>query len=339
MVQWEEESNMYSIQNLWKFPDYNKPLKNNPLTSFSIKHSLDIELRNLLTFYQEVNYQDNVLVYDNEPSIVDAQISHYKDTNNIKIFFGSTIEKYELERTKYMEQMKYLSTIGGITEASVYLQIALAELVQKYNSYEDNSKKLLFLYENDIDKYECIILDDKKQFYKHYSSKYPNKSLKICLESDKKFYFILYCVDKHKKFSPLTVYSVELVSNLSNYPIIEYIDIDEFLHGNKKEIQELVFKKSLLIEPSNSNYFSYYKLYDDVKAQVDKNEQFWDIPTDSGEAQTRIPKYKFRIKSKKTGRTLDLNVNFEREKINIKDGIDKEQNMLGDSWKWEKITV
>lgn len=115
-----------------------------------------------------------------------------------------------------------------------------------------------------------------------------------------KYYYTFRTIDVHNQISnPSAVYEVQLIDNDGAiYPIIK-----EHIFKNKQDFStSKAFKKYLQISPSVSQ-----KLFDIDNGNIKFNEdqQLWG------------QKFKIRIKSKKSGKVIDLNVLFDKKEIKI----------------------
>jgi hypothetical protein len=128
------------------------------------------------------------------------------------------------------------------------------------------------------------------------------------IELNKKYYYMFRTVDVHDNISnPSDIYEVEMVNNSGvTYPVIKIVELDMPTQGEKTKS----FRRFLKIEAS--------------KLQSLFNKEKTGITTDGSLLDGKDPvlgvadkplfnhrKLKFRIKSKHTGKIIDLNVSFK----------------------------
>lgn len=115
-----------------------------------------------------------------------------------------------------------------------------------------------------------------------------------------KYYYLFRTLDVHNQISnPSSIYEVQLIDNDGAvYPLIK-----EYIFNNRQDFNtSKSFKKYLQISPAYSQ-----KLFDFENGNVMFSEQ----------NQLWGQKFKIRIKSKKSGKVLDLNVLFDKKEIKI----------------------
>jgi len=152
----------------------------------------------------------------------------------------------------------------------------------------------------------------------------PNNSAKINLNFNQKNYFTFRAIDQHGKFSnPTDVYEVEIKEeNGMSFPVIKVLDLEE----EAKKTEQLEREEDQKFSLTGKRFIHIKPCYQQwVMKEKYNEEEFssaFDIPDFSiGDAEQSIfqknRKFKIRLTSKKTGRKVDINVNFNQRQEKI----------------------
>jgi hypothetical protein len=142
----------------------------------------------------------------------------------------------------------------------------------------------------------------------------PNNVVKLELAFNQKYYFTFRTVDIHGKVSnPTPVYQVEIRENSGAvYPIIKILDLEEEAKKlEAQKIQEVVAKSGkmfLYLKPTHDQTDLLSNLSDEAETATEL------LPIALGDVEGESvfsKKFKIRIKSKKTGKVIDINMNFD----------------------------
>ena len=131
------------------------------------------------------------------------------------------------------------------------------------------------------------------------------------IEHNKKYYYTFRSIDIHGNISnPSPIYQVEMVENSGViYPVVSIYKLEQ----QKKNVKTKSFKKFLKITPSlNQSKLVMDNLEQDSMATVYKDASLG-FGLNDGKPVVNGKKFKFRIRSKHTGKILDLNVKFDKD--------------------------
>ena len=218
-------------------------------------------------------------------------------------------------------------------------------------SAEVDIDKLKVLFKSEsaepIKAFEIYRIDKKPKSYQDFSKKLFKTMQLNCfansasfvdktIKPNKKYYYIFRTIDIHGHFSnPSAVYEVQLIDDEGYiYPIISVVQFEE--EKIKKQCTKYI-KKYIYIKPSILQSEIDMEQFDFDKTPSAKNVESKDIKlglnldNKDKEAQTDTlwgKKFKLRLKSKKTGRIIDLNMIFRHTHIPLEDPQGKKRNDL-----------
>ena len=243
---------------------------------------------------------------------------------NIKDTLGSSYE--------------FAKKIGDLdsTQASIILKTQMANkfslTLKQEQNLDINKNKIFYKSDEPSESYEIFQTSVYPSSYEDLEGKTiahlpgPNTSTILTLPFNKKNYFAARAVDFHGKYSnPTHIYEVELKENSGAvYPVIRAIDIEE---ENKKIIEEsfdtvsnktLSGKRFVLIKPSHQQISLDPSLSDDFDSAFELSSVELGDSAESIFQKNR--KFKIRVTSKKTGRVIDINLNYnhKHDKILVK---------------------
>lgn len=181
-----------------------------------------------------------------------------------------------------------------------------------------------------------VVIDAKKQ------SSYTDK-----IEQNKKYYYTFRSIDVHQNPSnPSPIYQVEMVENSgASYPIISIYNPPQ----ESKNIKSKPFKRYLKIDPAPmqntlnidesglENAFSATYVQSQNIVLGEKEDKIFNYLTQDGN-DVGSKKFKFRLKSKHTGKIVDLNVKFKIRSNSVNQNIPSCGNTGYVEYKYPEIT-
>mgnify|MGYP003150642935 CR=1 FL=1 len=236
-------------------------------------------------------------------------------------------------------QLTYGSDAGKSALALLQQDITTAQFGPEF--YVE--PKIIFKSDDFVNRYEIYRMDTAPQSYSDFGTGGPDgrlikqlnpkdqSSYTDEIQENKKYYYTFRSIDVHDNISnPSPVYEVEIVENSGvYYPIISIYEFE----NEQQNFKSKPFKRFLKIDaaPARSEIsVGALENYDGVtedkldwlKLGQGENHGYADgqlfnyITLDGEEEGNR--KFKFRLKSKHTGKILDLNVKFKlrRGKVN-----------------------
>jgi hypothetical protein len=181
-----------------------------------------------------------------------------------------------------------------------------------YNSYRNalqtsDPEKITFRYEGEISKYEVFRTENAPLSYLSFGvdptlvkkefTNIENVLFQEKIESNKDYYYTFRAYDFHGKFSnPSPVYKVRIFENDN----VEYLDVNVYNFPKPKLISWKSFKKFLKIDTTLEQQNFYIS--------ENKEENFL-------EESAYDQEFIVRIKSKHTGKIIDLIIKFEKEDV------------------------
>ncbi len=211
----------------------------------------------------------------------------------------------------------YLSELAGV-------DLDLASLPPEFYVEE----KLQFRSDDFATHYEVYRLDEKPETIVDFSDSLLTiiDALKVSsftdtIEQNRKYYYMFRTIDVHNNVSnPSPIYQVEMVENSGAvYPVISIYEFENPSFGSKTKsfrkrlkIDAEALQAALNLEESNlADADSAIESGGDGNLTLGLKDK--KIFTDS--KQDFVKRYKFRIRSKHTGKILDLNVAFKLNEI------------------------
>ena len=188
-----------------------------------------------------------------------------------------------------------------------------------------DTNKILFKSDDMATYFEVFRTTQKPTSYKDFAGTLvdlpdgPNNVVKLDMEFNNKYYLTFRTRDIHGKFSnPTPVYEVEIKENSGAvYPIINVLDLEE----EKKKLEE---------ENETTTVSKSGKMFLYVKPTHEQTDLLGNLSEETTNALEMLPiqlgdtdgesvfskKFKIRIKSKKTGKVIDINMNLENKTHN-----------------------
>lgn len=177
-----------------------------------------------------------------------------------------------------------------------------------YNNSNRTDGKLLFKTNDPLKSVQIfIIANNKPKSYADFQNATPievlmngdySKSINLQVTPNTKYYFVCRAIDIHNLISnPTSVYEVEIVSDSGAiYPLINTVNF----HINKNYDVKKSFKKYLHIKPAIE--YTQLTLNEVGQPQLGlENQSLWG------------QKYKVRVTSKKSGKSFDINLTYNKK--------------------------
>jgi hypothetical protein len=252
-------------------------------------------------------FTKEVTIYDNPPLAPDVQFypvlnptsnenqiqmllnAPVGSTKSIPILFNKTIEKLFIEKS-----LKCQDVIDGQLLEYSTDDPPLAFLVHKKKiiptKYEDFLNSTTTLVNVNNDTYSKVFIDT--------------------LEPNIKYYFCFRTIDIHKQLSnPSSIFEVELINDKGTYyPIIKPFEFPK----ENIEYNSISFEKYIHITPS----LLQTTIDEQLSNLTNANTAFGKtIILGPQEDKLWGKKFKLRLRSKTTGKTIDFNLNFDKEHL------------------------
>lgn len=189
----------------------------------------------------------------------------------------------------------------------------------------EKGEDIIFKTDDSINEFQIFRIDFHPKSYKDFTGKMiasvltdvskitPNKASSASyiddLKPNKKYYYCFRSIDYHNHISnPTPVLQVELIDDHgTTYPIIKEVDFIK----NENNVKQKSFRKYLLIKPAFAQ-----TIINENKSgivDVDTVENIKNVYLGVLDESVWDKDYVIRLKSKKTGRSIDFNVKFSHE--------------------------
>lgn len=265
------------------------------------------------------------VILDNPPLYPEIEfVPLIDERNNMIINIKDTIGSYK-DYAKPINQTQEDEVYGDefLFEAMLHHQLKnnLNLPPEELGKLNINTNKLLFKTDDLAQTFELYMLLKKPTTYSDFGDALldtvagPNSAYKVKLDFNQKYYFTFRTTDIHRNFSnPTPVYEVEIVEESGmSYPVINVLDLEE--ESKKLGIQENVVnytkngKMFLCIKPNEEQTDLLSNLITpDEEPEIESALDLMPISLGVKENGSAFgKKFKFRIKSKKTGRVFDVN--------------------------------
>lgn len=244
--------------------------------------------------FKNLIIDEQLQVFDNPPVPIDVNILPYINTPNRMLFLLNT------QSTKLLETPKII----------FQNDIQYFEKVRKKQKL--NSKKVLFETIEDIERIQVFRLQKPPKYYNDFRNalyrvinlnQQTSTSFVDTLQQNIKYYYIFRSIDVHNNVSnPTEVFQVEIKNNDGAiFPIVQVYEMnseDDFQYDKS-------FKKYLSINPSV--LFTQFQKLEDGSIQIGNESGLWE------------QRFKIRVTSKKSGKSFDLNLTFNKKIRNLID--------------------
>ena len=289
------------------------------LKAYSIIYGTQTQVSNIV----ETNKESIKVNFTSSPSYKMAIVDF--DTVSIKVSPKIPLPPYAkfLNESNAGNYIKVYLDLDNDSKKEEFTRITESDFTMMQNIPTDAEGRVDFEYSIEDGKFEVFRTDVKPNSYRDFENakaldvrnKYSSTSVvyKENLLPNKKYYYMFRAVNFIGiPSNPSPVYEVELVKDASKSKIISQIVVLE------KDIimKDKVFKNMLQIKPA----FQQEIVDDETPFIQDLNtfkKKINNIPMGTAIDKVWGKKFKIRIKSKDTGKIVDLNVKFKLTKDNI----------------------
>jgi hypothetical protein len=162
---------------------------------------------------------------------------------------------------------------------------------------------------------QVVIMIFFKSLHKTLDLQKYETAMEDSIETNVKYYYTFRTIDRHKNVSnPSPVYEVEMVENSDvAYPIIKLCEFEE----EKDYTDTKRFRRFLMVDAADQQVF-----LNEEETEIDGTTAVTGKDPVLGTASRSIwngKRFKFRIRSRETGRALDLNLSFKTEHVTTED--------------------
>ena len=212
---------------------------------------------------------------------------------------------------------------GEMTEMPIAFSLFERNRIEKLRKAKNLSPddEILFKTDDYIHSFEIFRISNKPTSYEDFIGskiavlKDRTTFVDDTIKPNRKYYYMFRSMDDHAHVSnPTTVYEFEMVKNLkASYPIINIIDMEKakFEKDMLGKKSKKILKKYLHLRPSKNQIDINYDGSEDLLEIADSASEL--NPLLGFEDESLIgKKFKIRLTSRKTGRRLDLNINFKK---------------------------
>jgi hypothetical protein len=231
-------------------------------------------------------------------------VPYMGEANRIKVLLNGIIDKYEAKPVKILaSDVDFIKTLQN------------SDLV--------SGDKIIYESKDSIKQFQVMRLDAPPVTYEDFAfGKIINipkglTTLEDDIESNKKYYYIARCIDFHGQISnPTEVFTVELVNDLGTiYPIF-----GTYTFQKQEELKQLSkkFSKTLLLEPRLTHLIYDEERNKDLEGLTDKDAILQNVKIGTVTPDIWDKKFKLRVTSLSTGKKIDLNLQFKKQRLQKK---------------------
>lgn len=257
----------------------------------------------LLMETESTGYEGYLL--ESPPVHPDLYFATYSgDTNKIKVLLNGIVDKYESKPIKI-------------------LQSDVEQIKKILNSDLAKGDKVTYESKDTVKKFQVIRLDVAPSSYEDFAfGKIVNipsglTTFEDDIEQNKKYYYIARSIDFHEHFSnPTEVFTVEIINDLETvYPIF---GIYEF--KKDEELKELSkkFNKVLSLQPRLAHLIYDENRNKGLEQKTDQNTILQTVNIGTTTPEIWDKNFKVRITSLSTGKKIDLNLKFKKNRLQKK---------------------
>ena len=262
-----------------------------------------------VVFVEEPYYAEDIFILDSPPVPPDIELVTYRGIDNkVLILFNQMIDKR--------------------AEVPVYINPSdPAYFEEQYKAQKIEEGKAIIFESDDPADFEFFRLNEKPVEYKDFS----NENYKVIQSNDayssayedtivpnQTYYYMFRTQDKNGFVSnPSPIYEFVLIKEGETlYPKIRIVQLAKPEPPAQKEKS---FKKYIKIGLSPRQYLLSQDTTDSLKDMEGKHIEIGvsedNILVSKGALEKNFRKFKFRIRSKNTGKLIDINVTFKKNKV------------------------
>lgn len=242
------------------------------------------------------------------PSIKLIELDYTDRLRGVIIDFPPTppiAEFYPIKDSSNKFKLSLSPSSGEIIDFPKYIYASDKQLFDRLISSQKTSDgKVKFRYEGEIKKYELFRIENEPINYQSFSEdessiikvyeNVENVMINEFIESNKDYYYTFRSYDFHNHFSnPSPIFKVKLFVNDG----VEFLDVQTFNFKEKKKIVTKSFKKFIKIDTSMEQ-----KQYSFIDDRLGLNDE-----------SVYNQEFILRVKSKHTGKTIDLHFTFNKQ--------------------------
>ena len=281
-----------TINNRYSYTIFNNGLRN--ITDEERRTSIILEtiLQPEMSFYKVELYKKQATVIDNPPLPADVNIVPFVGVNNaLRFLFNTQYGSYEEQPIAITDaDQKFFTSIREKQKSNNKIYFETDDLITTIEVYRTTALPTSYTdFRNSLYR----ILDMK--------SLTANSFIDV-VEPNQKYYYTFRSTDVHGNISnPSSVFEVQIVDDSGAiYPIIRTIPL------LNKEIYDTTrsFRKYISITPSVTQT-GFVPNQDNTQVTFGEAADLWG------------QKFKIRVTSKKTGKSFDLNVTFNKEEKSL----------------------
>jgi hypothetical protein len=274
---------------------------------------------------------DSVVTVTEKPSAKFFKFRLLKQDVKVSGISPTTPEVSFLNRSNQESRMRFYFEPSIHEERANFLPIQESDSQFMLMSKKDNDEKTIFRLSQDVLTYQIFKLNNKPKSYNDFSNalvadvagsdQSSSEVYEMYLTANRKFYFVFRAKNGFNLFSnPTPIYEVELIQDADETRVsVKTIDLIEDSMTRTK-----TFGRFLRIYPSfeqvtirdYSEVFEGLELDDQTsvvqQAFTFNNKQYFVGDTDHPIWGKKI---KFRVRSRNTGKMVDINVDFVLEKV------------------------
>tara|TARA_R100001591_G_scaffold107173_1_gene115971 strand:- start:1274 stop:2392 length:1119 start_codon:yes stop_codon:yes gene_type:complete len=310
------EGELYSVHYFFNYTDLETFLFFDTQVAYRKEYVYDIRVINMLkideddtAFIEEPYYKESIFILDSPPIAPDVELITYRGIDNkVLIMFNQMIDKK--------------------AETPVYINPSDTLYFKDQYTAQNIEEGLPIIFESDdpVD-FEFFRLNKKPSAYQEFS----NENYKVIQSHDaysaayedtvipnQTYYYMFRAQDMNGFVSnPSPIYEFVLIKEGETlYPRIRIVDLAKPEPPAQKE---KTFKKYIKIGLSPRQYLlpkeSLVNLSDSEGKYIDIGVSTDNILVSRDSSEDKFRKFKFRIRSKNTGKLIDINVTFKKNKV------------------------
>ena len=293
----------FNYEELEVFRYYDSQISYGQTYEYKIKVINGLRTEDELVFIEEPYYRENILILDSPPIAPDVELLTYRGVDNkVLIMFNQMVDKKALIPI-YINQSDYKS------------------FENQYEAQKINLGKPIIFESDDPVDFEFFRLNKKPSEYSEFSNQNykvikSNGATAAAFEDtiipNQVYYYMFRAQDKHGHVSnPTPIYEFVLFKEGETlYPKIRIVDLampEPPVQKNK------VFKKYVKIGLAPSQYQIPKEEIGNITDAIIGKDINIGISEDNIVGSERT--FKFRIRSKNTGKLIDINVTFKKNKV------------------------